>query len=197
MLGDSNQFSWTHSHQVQSKPSLPTPSHHATSLLVAIAAIATTAPARTTAIATAAIAAAASTAPVVLLTPAALLRPLTIALMKRQVPKHQHHVFNSIQTMHSVHANAWNHKKAEQNIPTSLTRAATPSLDLRVAKSDFKRSNLILSAVYMVLRHNLISRKHAPEQLSSTISCRDSDVVHYKQICEKHLCSNYIQMLRR
>ena len=87
--------------------------------------------------------------------------------MKRQVPKHQHHVFNSIQTMHCLHAIAWNHKKAKQNIPTPLTRAANPSLDLRVAKSDYKHSNLILSAVYMVFRHNLISQKHAPEQLST------------------------------
>ena len=33
-------------------------------------------------------------------------------------------------------------------------RAANPSVDLSVVKSDFKRSNLILSVVYMVLHHN-------------------------------------------
>ena len=29
------------------------------------------------------------------------------------------------------------------------------------------------------------------------IGCRENDVVHYKDFCEKHLCSNYIQMLQR
>ena len=46
----------------------------------------------------------------------------------------------------------------------------------------------------MVLLHNSISQKHSPEQLSSMISCRESDV-HYKEICKKHLHSNYVQML--
>ena len=48
----------------------------------------------------------------------------------------------------------------------------------------------------MVLLHNSISQKHSPEQLSSMISCRESDV-HYKEICKKHLHSNYVQMLLR
>ena len=72
------------------------------------------------------------------------------------------------------------------------TRAANPSLDFRIAKSDFKCSNLILSVVHIVLC-NLIFWKHAPEQLSSMIS-REGDV-YYKEICEKCLCSNYVQML--
>ena len=46
-------------------------------------------------------------------------------------------------------------------------RAANLSLDLSVAKSDFKCSNLILNVVYMVLLCSSISWKHAPEQLSN------------------------------
>ena len=63
-------------------------------------------------------------------------------------------------------------------------RAANPLLDLSVAKSDFKCSNLILNVVYMVLLCSSISWKHAPEQLSNI----------WLQKC---LCLNYIQMLWR
>ena len=50
----------------------------------------------------------------------------------------------------------------------SACRAANPSGDLSVAKSDFNCSNLILSGVYMVLRHNF------PKNLCQMSSMSDS-----------------------
>ena len=49
----------------------------------------------------------------------------------------------------------------------------------------------------MVLLHNSILWKQAPEKLSGMIGCTESNAVPYKQICDKCLCSNYIQMLWR
>ena len=110
------------------------------------------------------------------------------------------------QLTNNVHINAAKHHCSKMNdymqhthLHTHThthTRAANPSLDYRVAKSDFKCNNLILSVVHIVLLCNLIFWKHAPEQLSSMISCREGDV-YYKEICEKRLCSNYVQMLWR
>ena len=42
----------------------------------------------------------------------------------------------------------------------------------------------------MVCLQNLLLQKHVPEQMSW--SAADSDVVHYKEICEKCLHSNYV-----
>ena len=77
------------------------------------------------------------------------------------------------------------------HIPTSHAQNCQPSTRLSVAKSDFKCSNLILGVVYVVLLCNLISWKHAPEQLSSRIGCR---VCTAKEFV-KCFCLNYVQML--
>ena len=54
--------------------------------------------------------------------------------------------------------------------------AANPSLDLSVAKSDFTCSNQGPPSQFSFA--NSILRKQVPEQLSSMIGCRKSDVVH-------------------
>ena len=75
-------------------------------------------------------------------------------------------------------------------IQHSVHRAANPALDLSVAKSDFKPSNLILSVVYMVLQSNfpetctrclawlaaeralLCTAKKFVKSISQTIKCK-------------------------
>ena len=98
--------------------------------------------------------------------------------------RHQHETSNE-QLQNSNMSEALGLPKFQHR---AKSRAANPSLDLSVLKSDFKHSNLILSVVHMVLC-NSISGKKAPAQQSSMIVCRESDV-HY-QICEKHLRLNY------
>ena len=101
--------------------------------------------------------------------------------------RHQHETSNK-QLQNSNMSEAFGPPKILHHVKS---RAANPSLDLSVLKSDFKRRNLILSVMHMVLCKS-ISGKNAPAQQSSMIVCRESDV-HYK-ICAMHLRSNYIQM---
>ena len=73
----------------------------------------------------------------------------------------------------------------------STPRAVNPSLDLSVAKSDFRHCNLILSVVYMVLQFSFpetCARRLARSAAVRAMLCTK------KKKCEKHLVSNYVQM---
>ena len=71
-------------------------------------------------------------------------------------------------------------------------RAANPSLDFSVAKSDFTRSNYILSIAYIYGPPSQFAFAEMCARTDVRIGCRQSDIVHYKEICEKRLCSNYV-----
>ena len=69
-------------------------------------------------------------------------------------------------------------------------RAANPSVDLSVAKSDFKRSNLILSVAYMVLHQDFLKTCCLASPAAERVMlCKTTTK------CEKFPHSNYVQML--
>ena len=69
-------------------------------------------------------------------------------------------------------------------------RAVNPSGDLSVAKSDFKRSNLILSVAYMVLHQDFLKTCCLASPAAERVMlCKTT------KKCEKCPHSNYVQML--
>ena len=112
---------------------------------------------------------------------------------------HHTHTKYTVLALFNVYTNHTTFKLQQTQISKkqfASYRAANPSLDLSIAKSDFKHSNTILSVVYIYIWSSFaIAFAETCDRIDAMISCRNSDVLHYKEICEKHLHLNYVHML--